>query len=82
MDFVALTEEIIRSIVTEKDFVKVKQFDSNDDNVILIEAFVKEEDMAKVIGKNGKVINAIRTLVQASSYTRENKIIKINIESI
>ena len=82
MDFVALTEEIVLSIVKEKDFVKVKQFESGDENVIQLEVFVHEQDIAKVIGKNGKVINAIRTLVQASSYVKENKIIKINIDSI
>lgn len=84
MDFVALTEEIdIGSIrINEKDFVKVKQFESGDENVIQLEVFVHEQDIAKVIGKNGKVINAIRTLVQASSYVKENKIIKINIDSI
>ena len=38
--------------------------------------------MAKVIGKNGKVINAIRTIVQASSYLKDNKTIKINVDSI
>ena len=40
MDFVALTEEIVRSIVKEKDFVKVKQFESGDENVIQLEVFV------------------------------------------
>lgn len=82
MDLVKLTEESILSVVLDKDIVAVKEFPSEDDNVIVIEALVSEDDMPRVIGKNGKVINSIRTLVQASSYIKDNKIIKINIDSI
>ncbi len=82
MDLVKLTEELILSVVLDKDIVAVKEFPSEDDNVIVIEALVSEDDMPRVIGKNGKVINSIRTLVQASSYIKDNKIIKINIDSI
>lgn len=82
MDLVKLTEELILSVVLDKDIVAVKEFPSEDDNVIVIEALVSEDDMPRVIGKNGKVINSIRTLVQASSYIKDNKTIKINIDSI
>ena len=82
MDLVKLTEKLILSVVLDKDIVAVKEFPSEDDNVIVIEALVSEDDMPRVIGKNGKVINSIRTLVQASSYIKDNKIIKINIDSI
>lgn len=82
MDLVKLTEELILSVVLDKDIVAVKEFPSEDYNVIVIEALVSEDDMPRVIGKNGKVINSIRTLVQASSYIKDNKIIKINIDSI
>ena len=37
--------------------------------------------MARLIGRAGKTANAIRTLVQASSYTKDNKKVKINIDS-
>jgi uncharacterized protein len=82
MDLVKLTEELILSVVLDKDIVAVKEFPSEDDNVIVVEALVSEDDMPRVIGKNGKVINSIRTLVQASSYIKDNKIIKINVDSI
>ena len=38
--------------------------------------------MPKLIGKGGKVINSIRTVVQASSYLKDNKLVKINVDSI
>ena len=43
---------------------------------------ISENDMPKVIGKHGKVINSIRTIVQASSYLKDNKQVRINIDSI
>ncbi len=67
MDLVALTEYLVKSIVVDEEAVSVKEFDSEDDNTILIQVMVADEDMGRVIGKNGKSANAIRTLVQASS---------------
>ena len=77
-----MTEELILSVVLDKDIVAVKEFPSDDEKVVVIEVLVSEDDMPRVIGKNGKVINSIRTLVQASSYIKDNKIIKINVDSI
>lgn len=82
MDLRELTENIILSIVTNKDIVAVKEFETEEENTIQLEVLISEEDMPKVIGKGGKVINAIRTLVQASSYMKDNKKVKINIGSI
>ncbi len=82
MDLIKLTEEIILSLVEDKEIVKVKEFPSENEKEILLEVVISENDMPRVIGKNGKVINSIRTLVQASSYLKDNKQVKINIDSI
>lgn len=82
MDLVKLTEELVMAVVTDKDIAQVREFPTEDPKVIQIEVLVSNDDMPRVIGKNGKVINSIRTLVQASSYIKENKIVKINIDSI
>ena len=82
MDLRELTESIILSIVNDKEIVAVKEFPTDEEDTVLLEVLISEEDMGKVIGKNGKVINAIRTLVQASSYLKDNKKVKINIGSI
>lgn len=81
MDLVALTEEIVKSLVDDKESVSVKEFESDDENEMIIQVMVANSDMGRVIGKGGKVANAIRTLVQASSYLKENKKVRINIDS-
>ena len=41
---------------------------------------VADEDMGRVIGREGRTANAIRTLVQASSALTDNKYVKIDID--
>lgn len=79
MTLVELTEMIVKSLVSDSDSISVKEFPSDDE--IIIEVVVKEEDMGSVIGREGKIANSIRTVVQASSYLKDNKRVKINISS-
>ena len=81
MDLVKLTEEIVKSLVSDADGVSVKEFPSEDEDVILIQVMVSEDDMGRVIGKGGRTANAIRTLVQASSSLTSKKYIKIDIDN-
>ncbi len=80
MDLVSLTEKIVKSIVKDEESVSVKEFPTDEENVILIQVMVSEDDMGRVIGKSGRTSNAIRTLVQASSALKENKYVKIDID--
>ena len=82
MDLLNLTQEIILSVVKDKDIVAVKEFPSENENEVLLEVLISESDMPRVIGKSGKVINSVITIVQASSYLKDNKKVKINIDSI
>ena len=82
MDLISLTESIVLSLVEDKDLAKVKEFPSENEKEILIEVIISEKDMPRLIGKGGKVINSIRTVVQASSYLQDNKLVKINVDSI
>ena len=63
MNLVEFTKEIVLSLVEDKDMVAVKEFAANNDKEILIEVMISEKDMPRVIGKNGKVINSLRTIV-------------------
>ena len=80
MDLVELTKEIVVSLVQDKDSVNVKEFESDEDNTTLIQVMVAEDDFGRVIGKGGKTIEAIRTLVKASSFLQKNKKVKINVD--
>ena len=80
MNLVELTEEIVKALVVNKDSVSVKEFESEEENVMLIQVMVDDSDMGRVIGKEGRTANAIRTLVQASSALSDNKYIKIDID--
>ena len=82
MDLVKLTESIVLSIVQDKDLAKVKEFPSENEKEIQIEVIISENDMPRLIGKGGKVINSVRTIVQASSYLQDNKLVRINVDSI
>lgn len=80
MELVEFTEYLVKSIVKEPDMVKVQSFGSDEEATIL-EIIVHESDMGAVIGKNGKMANSIRTLIQAYAYLHNNKKVKINIDS-
>lgn len=80
-NLVSLTELIVKNLVNNQDSVSVKEFESDEENTLLIEVMVSEGDVAKVIGHGGKTINAIRTIVQAASFEEDNKLVKINVDS-
>lgn len=80
-NLVELTELIIKKLVKDSESVSVKEFESDEDNTILIEVMVSSEDMPKVIGHGGKTINSIRTIVQVASFNMDNKLVKINVDS-
>lgn len=81
MDLVLLTETIVKKLVSDPESVSVKEFEADEENTVLIEVMISSEDLGKVIGKEGRIINAIRTIVQASSYINDNKKVKINVDS-
>ena len=81
MNLVEMTEYLVKKVVNNPDMVTVKEFPSDNEKEIIITVLVDESDLGRVIGKEGKTANAIRVLVQASSYVQDNKRVKINIEN-
>ena len=73
-------EFLVKSIAKEPDMVSVQQFGGEDDATIL-EIIVHESDMGAVIGRNGSMSNAIRTLIQARAHILGENRVKINIDS-
>jgi predicted RNA-binding protein YlqC (UPF0109 family) len=79
-DLVLLTETIVKSLVKDPDTVSVKQFETDED-YILIQVMIDKDAMGSIIGREGRIANAIRTVVQAASYISDNKKVRINIDS-
>ncbi len=71
-----LLEHIARALVDEPDKVDVQQVES--DRLIILELRVAESDMGKVIGKQGRIARAIRTVVNAAA-VKGNKRVVIEI---
>lgn len=60
-----LVEYVARSLVDDPEAVKVTQIEDEEGTVI--ELHVAEEDMGKVIGRNGSVAKALRTLLKVTA---------------
>ena len=80
MELKEFTEYLVKSIVNNPDRVRVSEFKLEDD--LIIEVLVSDDDRSVVIGKGGKMGNAIRTLVQAHAYIMHLGRVKLNIDSI
>ena len=65
-----LVKYIAQSLVDNPDEVKVNEVEG--EKAIVLELSVAQEDMGKVIGKQGRIAKAIRSVVKASS-TRSKK---------
>ncbi len=60
-----LLESIVKSLVDSKDDIKVVEINFKDS--ILYQLHVSDDDLGKLIGKKGKTILAIRTIISAAS---------------
>ena len=79
MKLVELTEFLVKNLVSNKDAVEVNVAEEND--VKIVQVLVDEADIGSVIGKRGNIANAIRTIIQASSYHNKEGKIRINFDA-
>ncbi len=71
-----LVEAIAKALVDFPDEVVVNEVIS--DQTIILELKVSPEDMGKVIGKQGRIAKALRTVVKAAA-TKDNKRVLVEI---
>ena len=64
-DIAGLVESVVRPLLDHPDELELSA--SVDGSEILVELNVNEEDAGKVIGRQGRVIKAIRTLARAAA---------------
>ena len=63
---------IARQLVDNTDAVSVNQIET--EKAITLQLSVAEEDMGKVIGKDGRIAKAIRTVIKAASRTEDKPV--------
>lgn len=71
-----LVEFIAKSLVDHPEQVSVKEVEGSQS--VILELRVAEEDMGKVIGKQGRIAKAIRTVVKAAAI-KDNKRVVVEI---
>jgi len=68
----ALVETIVRALVDSPDDVKVTE--TSGESIVILEITVSPDDVGKVIGKDGRIANAIRTVVKAAAAKNDKKV--------
>ena len=71
-----LVEVIAKSLVDHPEDVRVEE--EQEDRQVTLKLHVDEDDMGKVIGRQGRIAKAMRTVVKAAA-TRENKKVSVDI---
>lgn len=69
----ALVEYIVKALVKNPEQVNITRVERDD--AIVIEVRVAQEDMGKIIGKQGKIAKAIRAVVKAASSKEPKRVI-------
>jgi predicted RNA-binding protein YlqC (UPF0109 family) len=70
----ALLEYLARAIVDEPDDVEVDSFEEEDGTLVL-ELRVADDDVGKVIGRNGRTVNALRAVVRAGAVKQGRRVL-------
>jgi hypothetical protein len=72
-----LVEYLARALVDLPDEVVVEEFEE-DDGTVVYEVTVAGDDVGKVIGRNGRTVNALRTVIRAAA-VRENRRVLVDV---
>lgn len=68
-----LLEFLVRALVEEPEAVVVEELEEDGD--LIYEISVAEGDLGRVIGKGGRVANAIRTVAKAAAVRLDRRVV-------
>jgi uncharacterized protein len=71
-----LLEDLARRLVDEPDAVRVDQ--AEEDGELVLRLYVADADRGKVIGRQGRIARALRTIVRASA-ARDRRRVRLEI---
>ena len=69
-----LLEFLARALVDQPDQVSVEGFDE-DDGTIVLEIHVADEDVGKMIGRGGRTISSVRTVMRAVASRQDARVL-------
>lgn len=67
-----ILETIIKNLVSDKESISINEIEG--EKTIIFEVKVAQSDMGKIIGKEGRVAKAIRTIVKAVAAKEEKRV--------
>ena len=69
-----LLEFLARALVDSPDEVSVEGFDE-DDGTIVLEIHVADDDVGKIIGRGGRTISSVRTVMRAVASRQDERVL-------
>lgn len=69
---------VARGLVDDKEAVRVTVDQPNEEGMVVYHLYVAEDDMGRVIGKQGRIAKAIRVVMRAAA-VRENEKVVVEI---
>jgi predicted RNA-binding protein YlqC (UPF0109 family) len=69
-----LLSYLARSLVDQPDEVEVEKFEEEDGTIVL-ELHVADDDSGKVIGRGGRTVAALRTVLKAAAVRQGNRVL-------
>ncbi len=69
-----LLEFLARALVDNPDAVSVEGFDE-DDGTVVLEIHVAEDDVGKMIGRGGRTISSLRTVMRAVATRQDERVL-------
>ena len=69
-----LLEFLARALVDNPDAVSVEGFDE-DDGTVVLEIHVADEDVGKIIGRGGRTISSVRTVMRAVASRQDERVL-------
>ena len=69
-----LLEFLARALVDNPDDVSIEGFDE-DDGTIVLEIRVAEDDVGKMIGRGGRTISSLRTVMRAVASRQDERVL-------
>lgn len=70
-----LIATLVKGLVEDKDAVNIKVDEPNEEGVVTYHILVAPDDMGRVIGKQGRIAKAIRTVVRSAAAKIDEKVV-------